>query len=219
MAVQCPRCGRESTGAEYCAACGASLREAAWVPRRAARRRRLTANAPFAIALVIVYGAAWLLIASSESIWRGLGFACAAALILGLLAGALRVMDPMDPEAFGEPVTTDPLLVPMGLPAFLLGSLVARRREQVPALLLSLLFALIATPIAGLLVYLVVGYVKECTDSRVVALYGLVILSALLLSLPAPLPLALTFRLYSTLMLPSTMLGWAFSSLFRSGAW
>ena len=219
MAVQCPRCGRESTVAEYSGACGASLREAAWVPRRAGGRMRVTPNTPFAVALVLVHAAAWLLIASSESIWRGLGFACAAAFLIALLAGALRLMDPMDLDALGEPVTTDVLWLRMGLLAFLLGSLVARRREQVPVLVLSLLFALVATPIAGLLVYLVVGHVKECTDSRVVALYGLVIASALLLSLPAPGPFTVTFRLYSTLMLPCIMLGWAFSSLFRSGAW
>ena len=218
MTVRCPRCGRKSEHPQYCLACGASLRETAWVPRPALRRRRVAANVPFAISLVVIHAPAWLLIARSESIWRGLGFACAAAFVCGLLAGALRVMDPMDPEAFGEPVTTDPLLVPMGLSAFLLGSLVARR-EQVPVLVLSLLFALAATPIAGLFVYLVFGYVKQCTDSRVVALYGLVIVSALLLSVPASAPLALTFRLYSTLMLPCIMLGWAFSSFFRGGAW
>ena len=218
MAVQCPRCGRESTGAEYCGACGASLREAAWVPRSAGGRPRVTPNTPFAVALVLVHAAAWLLIASSESIWRGLGFACAAAFLIGLLAGALRLMDPMDPDALGEPVTTDPLLVPTGLGTFLLGSLIARR-EQVPVLVLSLLFALIATPVAGLLVYLVFGCAKACIDSRVVALYGLVIVSALVLALPAPGPLTLTFRLYSTLMLPCIMLGWALSSFFRSGAW
>jgi hypothetical protein len=156
----------------------------------------------FAGAFLIIHASAWMLIESS-GFWRGFGIACASAFLVGLLAGALRLMNPMDAEALGEP-----LRIPSTLPG-----------RETPVLVVSLVIGMVATPIAGLLFYLFFAYARSCLDSRVIAIFGLAIVSSVVLSIPSPANSAVAFRLQSGAMLPSMMTGWALSSLFRSGAW
>jgi hypothetical protein len=157
----------------------------------------------FGLAFLVIHIAAWPLIASGRTFWHGFGVACASAFLAGLLAGALRAMNPMDANALGEP-----LILPSTLPG-----------RQAPILLLGVLFGMVATPIAGLLFYLVFAYAKACIDERVLVIFGLTIVSGLVLSVPSPAPFAAAFRFQSAAMLPSMMTGWALSSLFRSDAW
>jgi hypothetical protein len=157
----------------------------------------------FALVVLGVHAGAWVLIQSGRSFWHGAGIACAAGFLVGLLAGALRLMNPMDADALGEPV-----IVPSTLPG-----------RSAPILFLATFFGMVATPVIGLPCYLILAYAKSCVDARVLAIFGLSILSSLILSSPSGVPFAAAFGIYSRLGLPSMMLGWACSSLFRSGDW
>ncbi len=182
--MHCPRCESESTHPDYCSSCGAPLREMPAAPEASRPRRGVSPALLFVGAFIIIQASAWMLI-ESGSFWRGFGIACASAFLVGLLAGALRLMNPMDADALGEP-----LHIPSTLPG-----------RETPVLVVSLVIGMAATPIAGLLFYLFFAYARSCLDSRVIAIFGLAI------------------GLQSGAMLPTMVVGWAFSSFFRSGAW
>jgi hypothetical protein len=150
--------------------------------------------------LAAIHLTAWVLLRRGIGLWPGVGVACAVAFLAGVLAGALRVMNPMDADALGEPLNQ-----PSTLPG-----------REVPILVLSVLLGVAGTPIGGLLFYLFFAYAKGRIDRRVVAIFGVVTVSAFVLSSASGWQHAL---LYSRTMLPAAMVGWAFSSLFRSDPW
>ncbi len=201
--MRCPRCRAESTHPDYCSSCGARLGERPDVRKADCSRREVSPALLFAAAFIVIHAAAWMLMGSAMSLWRGFGVACGGAFLVGLLAGALRVMNPMDARALGEP-----LHIPSTV-----------RGRDTPVLVLSGLIGVVATPIAGLLFYLFFAYVKSCLDSRVIAIFGLTIVSGLVLSIPSPASSMLAFRLQSGAMLALMMTGWALSSFFRPLPW
>lgn len=196
----CPRCAQETENTGFCGHCGMALQHGTarvGAPRRSSPR---VWALWFGLAFVGVHGGAVLLLRGGLSFWQSAGVYCTTAFVTGLLAGALRLMTPMDAEAIGEPVA-----IPSTLPG-----------RAAPILILAVLLSVVATPVAGLVFYVVLGYAKSCVDNRVLAIFGLAILSSLILGAASA---AAPFIISSRLMLPAMMVGWAFSSFFRSDPW
>ena len=160
--MRCPRCGAKSEDEWYCARCGAHIRESPGAARVRASTDPGRGILWFAGAFVGIHAAALLLLTPQMSLWQGLGIASASSFLIGLLAGALRAMNPMDADALGEPI-----ILPSTLPG-----------RYAPVLLLATFFGMVATPIVGLGCYLVLAYAKACVDHRVVAVFGLTALKS-----------------------------------------
>jgi hypothetical protein len=174
------------------------------IPPLPPRRRWAPKQALFyyGIAFAAIHAGALLLLRSGSSFWQALGIACGTAFLAGLLAGALRLITPMDTEALGEVVR-----IPSTLP------------REAPVLLVATVIGMAFTPVAGLICYLILGYARSCIDERVLLVFGLTIVSSLILSLPFSRSSFVAVMFYSRLMLPSAMVGWALSSFFRSDVW
>ena len=207
--MRCPQCRHESENPLVCSRCGLTLpRPTRTAPRRPgppqARRRWAPQSAlfSFVFAFLALHVAALGLLHRGASVWQGLGIACAAAFLAGLLVGALQVIAPLDTEALGEVVS-----IPSTLP------------REAPVLLVAVFLGMVFTPLAGLASYLIYAYVRDCLDDRVLLIFGLTILSSLIVSLPFSGSWLAISMLYSRLMLPAAMVGWAFSSFFRSDVW
>ena len=200
--MRCPVCASDASEGLHCRHCGAEL------SRLHASSRSTTARTPsrvalsFGILLVVIHVGAWFLLRAGMSFWHGLALVAGVGFLIGLLAGALRVVNPMDAEAVGEAVS-----IPSTLPG-----------RSAPILLLAVLFGILATPLVGLGCYLVLAYARSCLDGRVVLIFALTMLSSLILSLASP-AVVPVYLIYSRLMLPLVMIGWACSSFFRSDAW